>query len=123
MNEEFAKVAPSNFTLKLGGKERRIIFGCWALAQIEDKYGSLTENDLKKLEKDMTEKPLNTIPWLLSISIVDSEGLDLSKEALLKQIDNEGLDIFEVTSAVSGAMTSSFGHIAGDAKKKTTRKR
>lgn len=123
MNEEFEKIAPSNFTLKIGGKERRLVFGCWALALIEDKYGSLDEKGLKQLEKEMTEKPLNTMPWLLSISMTDTEGLDLSKEGLLKQIDKDGLGISEIMQTISEAMVSSFSNINGDAKKKTAKKK
>ena len=65
MSEDFDKVKPSEFFLTIRGKERRIRFGNLALAKVEERYG--TVSNFGKLDKDLTEKPMENIPWLLSI--------------------------------------------------------
>lgn len=72
--KELDKVKPEKVTLKIGGKEREIKFGFSAWAELERKYGGI--RNLEQMEKDMKEKPFQTIPSLVWIGLRDKEGLE-----------------------------------------------
>lgn len=111
---ELSAVVPNEFFIELGGKKRQIKFGNLTLARIEEKYGTVMDFDA--LQKDMTEKPMKTIPWLLSITLKDKEGLDLSVDGLLEEMDNSNLTVKDVIDVVTKAMNSSLSNMFGSKK-------
>lgn len=113
-DEEFSKVEPRKFFIKLKGKERQIKFGNLALAKLERKYGSISKLD--ELDKEMEEKPMEMIPWLLSICMKDKEGLDDSIDGLLEALDDENISIREITELVTEAMNSAMSNLMGEKK-------
>lgn len=120
--EELDKVMPSEFKIKLLGKERAVKFGNLALAKIEKKYGNI--QSFTQVQKDLEEKPMETVPWLLSICLKDKEGLDDDYESILEAMDDSNLTITEVANVVMVAINSSIGSIMGeDVKKKAKAKK
>lgn len=108
-------VMPSEFFLTIGGKKRQVKFGNLALAKVEQKYGSV--QDFDKLTEDITKRPMQTIPWLLSISLRDKEGLDFSnQDAILEAMDDANLSVKEVMEVVTKSMNSSMAHMFGSKK-------
>ncbi|MBQ6565630.1 MAG: hypothetical protein IJL80_01120 [Treponema sp.] len=115
-------VIPNKFTLDIAGKQRTVKFGNLALARVEQKYGSITNID--KLQSDMEQKPMETIPWLLSISMKDMEGIENSTEGILSALDDSDLSIVDVVSVVTGAMESSLSRLnSGLSGEKKTREK
>lgn len=112
--KELEKVMPSEFKITLGGKEREVKFGNLALAKIEKKYGSVEA--FAQVQEDLQKKPMQTVPWLLSICLKDKEGLEDDYESILKAMDEEGLTIAEVAEVVMGAINSSLS-VFGEKKK------
>ena len=121
MSEDFDKVRPSEFFLTIKGTKRRIRFGNLALAKLEEKYGSVKNFD--KLEKELTEKPMSTIPWLLSICMKDREGIGDTTDDMLEALDDSKLTVMDAMKVISEAMQDSLGKLSGNAKKKTTAKK
>ena len=120
--EELDKVMPSEFKIKLLGKERAVKFGNLALAKIEKKYGNI--QSFTQVQKDLEEKPMETVPWLLAICLKDKEGLEDDYESILEAMDDSDLTITEVANVVMGAINSSIGSIMGeDVKKKAKAKK
>lgn len=119
-NEKLEQVIPGKFTIRIKGKDREIKFGNLALAKIERKYGSVT--NFKALEKDMETKPMETLPWLLSICMKDKEGIGESEDEMLEAWDESNLSIYDVSEILGNAMNSAMSHINGDDKKKAVRK-
>ena len=112
--KELEKVMPSDFKIKLGGKVREVKFGNRALAEIEKKYGSIEA--FSQVQDDLQKKPMQTVPWLLSICMKDKEGLDDDYESILDAMDDDGLTIAEVAEVVMGAINSSLS-VFGEKKK------
>lgn len=112
--KELEKVMPSEFKITLGGKEREVKFGNLALAKIEKKYGSVEA--FAQVQEDLQKKPMQTVPWLLSICMKDKEGLEDDYESILDAMDEEGLTIAEVAEIVMSAINSSLS-IFGEKKK------
>jgi len=104
--KELEKVMPSEFKITLGGKEREVKFGNLALAKIEQKYGSVEA--FSQVQDDLQKKPMQTVPWLLSICMKDKEGLEDDYESILEAMDEEGLTIAEVAEIVMSAINSSL---------------
>ena len=119
--KELEKVMPSEFKITLGGKVREVKFGNLALAKIEQKYGSIEA--LKQVQNDLQKKPMQTIPWLLSICLKDKEGLENDNESILETMDDDGLTIAEVAEVVMGAINSSLSVFGGNEKKKQPKKK
>lgn len=121
------KVKPSEFYVELAGKKRRVLFGNYALLQIEEKYGSAY--DLEKVEKDIEEKPMKTLPFLLSICMIDKEGFEtddngyLVAEDLFIKMDEEGKTLNDVMGVVLNAIISSTSNIGNGNENKTTKKK
>jgi len=113
---ELDLVEPSEFYLEIGGKKRRIKFGNLALAKIERKYGSISEID--QLQKDLEEKPMATMPWLLSICMKDKEGIGEEEDAILEALDDSDLDLKTVMEVLSNAMQKSMSSMIGEANSK-----
>lgn len=112
--KELEKVMPSEFKITLGGKEREVKFGNLALAKIEKKYGSVEA--FAQVQEDLQKKPMQTVPWLLSICLKDKEGLEDNYESILEAMDEEGLTIAEVAEIVMSAINSSLS-VFGEKKK------
>lgn len=112
--KELEKVMPSEFKITLGGKEREVKFGNLALAKIEKKYGSVEA--FTQVQEDLQKKPMQTVPWLLSICLKDKEGLEDEYESILNAMDEEGLTIAEVAEIVMSAINSSLS-VFGEKKK------
>ena len=124
-NEEAKKVKPSDYWLTIGGKKRQVKFGNRALLEVEEKYGNLSEATFTALGKDLQEKPMKMIPWLVNICIKDKEGLEADDEKeqaykIIDAMDDDGLTVKEVMDVVSSAMNDSLSHMVGDGKKKRT---
>ena len=111
---ELEKVMPSEFKITLRGKEREVKFGNLALAKIEKKYGSVEA--FAQVQEDLQKKPMQTVPWLLSICMKDKEGLEDDYESILEAMDEEGLTIAEVAEIVMSAINSSLS-VFGEKKK------
>ena len=112
--KELEKVMPSEFKITLGGKEREVKFGNLALAKIEKKYDSVEA--FAQVQEDLQKKPMQTVPWLLSICLKDKEGLEDDYESILEAMDEEGLTITEVAEIVMSAINSSLS-VFGEKKK------
>lgn len=115
-NKELEQVIPNKYELKLKGKVREVKFGNLALAKIERKYGSVT--NFKALQKDMESKPMDTLPWLLSICIKDKSGIGESVDDMLMALDDSDILISDVSELLGEAMNSAMSRINGDGKKK-----
>ena len=111
---ELAKVVPSEFSITLKGKKRTIKFGNLALAKIEQKYGSVEA--FNQVQDDLQKKPMQTVPWLLSICMKDKEGIDDDYESILEAMDEEDLTIAEVAEVVMNAINSSLSIFSGKKK-------
>ena len=120
-NEQLEQVIPSNFMLMIKGKKREIKFGNLALAKIERKYGSVT--NFAQLEKDMNEKPMDTIPWLLSICMKDKSDIGDEIDDILIALDDSNLLISDVAEILGTAMNSAMSNLMSDGKKKATKKK
>lgn len=119
--KELEKVMPSEFKITLGGKVREVKFGNLALAKIEQKYGSIEA--FSQVQDDLQKKPMQTVPWLLSICMKDKEGLEDDYESILETMDDDGLTIAEVAEVVMGAINSSLSVFGGNEKKKQPKKK
>lgn len=119
--KELEKVMPSDFKITLGGKVREVKFGNLALAKIEQKYGSIEA--FSQVQDDLQKKPMQTVPWLLSICLKDKEGLEDNYESILNAMDDDGLTIAEVAEVVMGAINSSLSVFGGNEKKKQPKKK
>lgn len=119
--KELEKVMPSDFKIKLGGKVREVKFGNRALAEIEKKYGSIEA--FEQVQDDLQKKPMQTVPWLLSICMKDKEGLEDDYESILDVMDDDGLTIAEVAEVVMEAINSSLSVFGGNEKKKQPKKK
>ena len=115
-NKELEQVIPNKYELKLKGKVREVKFGNLALAKIERKYGSVT--NFKALQKDMESKPMDTLPWLLSICIKDKSDIGESVDDMLIALDDGDISISDVSELLGEAMNSAMSRINGDGKKK-----
>lgn len=115
-NKELEQVIPNKYELKLKGKVREVKFGNLALAKIERKYGSVT--NFKALQKDMESKPMDTLPWLLSICIKDKSDIGESVDDMLMALDDSDILISDISELLGKAMNSAMSRINGDGKKK-----
>lgn len=115
-NKELEQVIPNKYELKLKGKVREVKFGNLALAKIERKYGSVT--NFKALQKDMESKPMDTLPWLLSICIKDKSDIGESVDDMLMALDDSNILISDISELLGEAMNSAMSRINGDGKKK-----
>ena len=109
---ELEQVEPSEFYLEICGKKRQIKFGNLALAKMEKKYGSIA--DFEKLQKDLEEKPMETMPWLLSISMRDKEGIGEDEESILAALDDSNLNVKQVMDVLGQAMNKSMSAMIGE---------
>ena len=73
MGKELEKVKSKKITLSVKGEERTLKFGFSQWAKLEEEMGGL--KNLEKLEKQIEEKPFNTLPHLFYLALVDKEGV------------------------------------------------
>ena len=74
MAKELEKVDSKKVTIKIKGKERELKFGFKAWAILEREYGGI--QNITKLQKEVEEKPFETLPHLVYIGLVDKEGVE-----------------------------------------------
>ncbi len=74
MAKELEKVDSKKVTIKIKGKERELKFGFKAWAILEREYGGI--QNITKLQKEVEEKPFETLPHLIYIGLVDKEGIE-----------------------------------------------
>ena len=106
---ELDKITPSKITIKIKGEEREIKFGFSAWAELEKKYG--TVSNFKKIVKDVQERPFATIPELIYIGLVDKSGV--TKETVL---DDYGITDMDYISEI--LYKALYGSINTEKKKK-----
>jgi hypothetical protein len=119
--QELEHVYPEKFELHIAGRTRTIKFGNLALAKIEKRYGSVT--NFGKLQTDMEQHPMETIPGLLSICMRDKEGITDTVDGILSAMDDSDLSISEVTVVLSQAMESALSNFMGGADAEKKRKK
>ena len=91
MAKELEKVDSKKVTIKIKGKERELKFGFSAWAILEREYGGI--KNILKLQKEVEEKPFETLPHLVYIGLVDKEGVEESSV-----LDDFGLNDIEYIS-------------------------
>jgi hypothetical protein len=91
MANELEKVDSKKVTIKIKGKERELKFGFKAWAILEREYGGI--KNILNLQKEVEERPFETLPHLVYIGLVDKEGVD--EETVL---DDYGLNDIEYIS-------------------------
>ena len=74
MGKELEKVDAEKVTIKIKGKERELKFGFSAWAILEREYGGI--KNIQKLQKEVEERPFETLPHLIYIGLVDKEGVE-----------------------------------------------
>ena len=74
MAKELEKVDAKKVTIKIKGKERELRFGFKAWAILEREYGGI--KNIVKLQKEVEEKPFETLPHLIYVGLVDKEGVE-----------------------------------------------
>ena len=82
MGKELDNVRGEKVTLLIKGKEREIKFGFSAWAKLEEEYGGL--KNLTKLQKEVEERPFNTLPHLLFIGLVEKDKEGVTEENILE---------------------------------------
>jgi len=106
---ELEKVEVVRPKLSIGGRQREIRFNFSAWAEIEKKYGSI--KNFAQIEKDVQQKPFETIPELIYIGLVDKEGV--TKDNCLD--DYSMADMEEVAKVLQVAL---YGSLPKDESKK-----
>lgn len=109
-------VKPTNETLFIGGRERQIKYGFSAWAKLEERYGGV--KNLKQMEKDMTEKPFSTLPFLIYNGLVDKEGV--TEETVLDDFTMG--DVQKIAEVLTRALWGSVPQDDGTEKKMTQKK-
>ena len=74
MAKELEKVDSKKVTIKIKGKERELKFGFKAWAILEREYGGI--QNITKLQKEVEERPFETLPHLIYVGLVDKEGVE-----------------------------------------------
>lgn len=107
MAKELEKVKAEKVTLKIKGEEREIRFGFSAWGVLEKEYGGI--KNILKLQKEVEERPFETLPHLLYIGLVDKDGVD---EATI--LDDYGLaDIEYISEIFAKALYGSLPEVEG----------
>ena len=105
MAKELEKVDSKKVLIKIKGKERELKFGFKAWAILEREYGGI--KNITKLQKEVEEKPFETLPHLIYIGLVDKEGVE--EDTIL---DEFGLgDIDYISSKFAEALYGSLPEV------------
>ena len=103
-------------TINLNGKEREIKFSLRAWKILEDKYGTVFEA-LEHLQKDMSEKPFNTIPYLIFITLKDKTDEETESKIIDYMDDCDFTQLQEYVSLITKAMIETLPKVSkGDSK-------
>lgn len=99
---ELNKIEKTKCFISVNGEQRevRFVFSTWA--KIEKKYGSVSS--FKAIEKDMKEKPFETLPFLIYSALVNKDGT--TEETCLDDYDLS--TIGEVAEIMNKAMAGSM---------------
>ena len=73
MAKELEKVNAEKVTIFIKGKERELKFGFSTWAILEREYNGI--KNIMKLQKEVEERPFQTLPHLIYIGLVDKEGV------------------------------------------------
>lgn len=110
MAKELEKVDSKKVTIKIKGKERELKFGFKAWAILEREYGGI--KNIMKLQKEVEEKPFETLPHLVYIGLVDKEGVDEDNV-----LDDFGLkDIDYISNKFAEALYGSLPEVEDEKK-------
>lgn len=105
MAKELEKVDSKKVLIKIKGKERELKFGFKAWAILEREYGGI--KNITKLQKEVEERPFETLPHLIYIGLVDKEGVDEDNV-----LDEFGLgDIDYISSKFAEALYGSLPEV------------
>ncbi len=89
MGKELDKIRGEKITISINGEERELNFGFSVWAKLEEEMDGL--KNLEKLEKQIKERPFNTLPHLFYLGLKNKE--DVTEENIL---DDYGLADIEV---------------------------
>ena len=103
---ELEKIEPKKTVLKIGGRERELKFNFSAWKEIEKKYGSV--NNIEALVKDIQEKPFQTLPEIVYITLTDKEGLD--KESCLDEYGMREMQDRQMEDALDAQRINRLAH-------------
>ena len=117
MEKELEKVNAEKVFLKVHGVDREIKFSFSAWAILEREYNGL--KNLAKLQKEVEERPFNTLPHLLYVGLVDKNPIEKDGEVYeiteKNILDDYGLgDIEEITDIFNRAI---YGSLPTETKK------
>ena len=105
MAKELEKVDTKKVTIKIKGKERELKYGFRAWAILEREYGGI--KNIVKLQKEVEEKPFETLPHLIYVGLVDKEGVE--EESVL---DDFGFnDIEYISNKLAEALYGSLPEV------------
>ena len=74
MGKELNNLRGEKVTISVKGEEREIRFGFSAWAILEKEYNGI--KNLEKLQKQVEERPFETLPHLIYIGLVNKEGVE-----------------------------------------------
>jgi hypothetical protein len=111
--KELNKVKSEKVTLFIHGKEREIRFGFTAWAKLEEEYKGI--QNLEKMQKQIEERPFETIPHLLFLGLKDKSAFTDSEGNKYPEVTEENIledygmaDIQKVTEVFSKALYGSM---------------
>lgn len=102
--KELNKVKSEKVTLFIHGKEREIKFGFSAWGKLEEEYGGV--KNLDKMQKQIEDKPFETIPHLLYLGLrdkseyVDEKGNKYPEVTEDNILDDYGMNDIQMISEV-----------------------
>jgi hypothetical protein len=111
--KELNKVKSEKVTLFIHGKEREIRFGFTAWAKLEEEYKGI--QNLEKMQKQIEERPFETIPHLLFLGLKDKSAFTDSEGNKYPEVTEENIledygmaDIQKVTEVFTKALYGSM---------------
>ena len=105
MAKELEKVDSKKVLIKIKGKERELKFGFKAWAILEREYGGI--KNITKLQKEVEERPFETLPHLIYIGLVDKEGVE--EESVLDEFGFN--DIEYISNKLAEALYGSLPEV------------
>jgi hypothetical protein len=111
--KELNKVKSEKVTLFIHGKEREIRFGFTAWAKLEEEYKGI--QNLERMQKQIEERPFETIPHLLFLGLKDKSAFTDSEGNKYPEVTEENIledygmaDIQKVTEVFTKALYGSI---------------
>lgn len=104
-DSEIEKITPCEYTVNLGGKDRKIKYSFKAWQALEEKYDGFL-----KVREAMTDRPFKELPYILLIGIVKEQGENITETIVSDWLDDLGgmNDIVEILTVVKDAMSQSL---------------